>query len=134
MNQSPGRSMRSMSGRKSKKGICRGSSPILVDWDCLTDDFKEMNRTQADDIGAKLKAIHCDIVPWSDYGGENFIFTPDEIELMARMEHDRWCGQKRKQGWVYGQVRDDRRKFTLHWCHMAIPVFLRWKKTKTVIL
>ncbi len=84
--------------KEEQKGNLPGSSPILVAWDCLPEDYKEMNRTQADDIGAKLKAIHCDIVPWSDYGGENFIFTPDEIELIARMEHDRWCEQKEKAG------------------------------------
>ena len=92
------------------KGNQSGSSPILVTWDCLTEEYKEMNRTQADSIGAKLKTIHCGIVPWCDYGGENFVFISDEIELMAKMEHDRWCEQKRMQGWVYGPARDDRKK------------------------
>ena len=30
------------------------------------------------------------------------------------MEHARWCEQKRKQGWVYGPVRNDSMK--IHPC------------------
>jgi voltage-gated potassium channel Kch len=92
------------------KGNLPGTSPILVDWDCLPEEYKEMNRTQADSIGTKLNAIHCEIVPWGDYGGDKFTFTPAEVELMSVLEHERWCAQRRKQGWVYGPVRDDKLK------------------------
>jgi hypothetical protein len=92
------------------KGNIQGSSPILVDWECLPEEYKEMNRTQADSIGTKLNAIHCEIVPWGDYGGDKFTFTPAEVELMAILEHERWCTQRRKQGWSYGAVRDDKLK------------------------
>jgi hypothetical protein len=92
------------------KGNLPGSSPILVTWDCLPEEYKEMNRTQADSIGTKLRAIHCDILPWTDYGGDKFTFNPGEVELLATLEHERWCTQKRLQGWVYGTVRDDRLK------------------------
>lgn len=92
------------------KGNPLGSSPILVDWDCLPEEYKEMNRTQADSIGTKLNAVHCEIVPWSEYGGDKFTFTQAEVELMAVLEHERWCTQRRKQGWVYGPVRDDKLK------------------------
>jgi voltage-gated potassium channel Kch len=92
------------------KGNRSDSNPILVPWDCLPEEYKEMNRTQADSIGAKLRAIHCDIKPWSDFGGESFQFAEGEVELLTSLEHERWCTQKRKQGWQYGPVRDERLK------------------------
>jgi len=96
--------------QEAAKGHLPGSSPVLVDWDCLPEGYKEMNRSQADSIGEKLRAINCDIAPWSDYGGDKFTFNEDEIEMMAEMEHERWCEQKRQQGWVYGEIRDDKLK------------------------
>jgi hypothetical protein len=92
------------------KGNMPGSSPILVPWDSLPEEYKEMNRTQADSIGTKLHAINCNILPWTDYGGDKFTFTLGELELLAALEHERWCTQKRLQGWQYGSNRDDRLK------------------------
>lgn len=96
--------------QEARKGILPDCSPSMQPWDCLAEEIREMNRTQADSIGAKLKAVRCDIAPWCDYRGEKFLFTAEEIELMAKMEHERWCEQKKTQGWIYGQVRDDRNK------------------------
>jgi hypothetical protein len=96
--------------REGVKGNQPGSTPALVPWDQLTEELKEMNRTQADNIGTKLKAINCDILPWCDFGANKFSFTPIEIETLAKMEHERWCGQKIKQGWKYGSKRDNKLK------------------------
>lgn len=96
--------------QEEKKGMLPGCSPSMQPWDCLAEEIREMNRTQADSIGAKLKAVRCDIAPWCDFRGEKFLFTAEEIELMAKMEHERWCAQKMAQGWTYGQVRDERNK------------------------
>lgn len=96
--------------QETAKGNLPGSSPVLVDWDCLPEAYKEMNRDQADSISKKLRAVNCDIAPWSDYRGDKFAFTETEIELLAKIEHARWCNQKRGQGWVHGEKRDDRLK------------------------
>ncbi len=96
--------------QEEKKGMLPGCSPSMQPWDCLAEDIREMNRTQADSIGAKLKTVHCGITPWCDFNVEKFTFTRQEIEIMAKMEHERWCEQKRAQGWIYGQVRDERNK------------------------
>jgi voltage-gated potassium channel Kch len=93
-----------------EKGNPIGSSPILVDWDCLPEEYKDMNREQADSIAAKLSAIGCGIAPWSDYGADDYIFTAAEIEKLAEMEHARWIEQKIRQGWTYGEKRDDQLK------------------------
>ena len=36
------------------------------------------------------------------------------IELLAEAEHNDWMHQKRKNGWVYGEDRDDEKK--IHNC------------------
>lgn len=37
-------------------------------------------------------------------------FREDEIERLARDEHDRWCQERRSRGWTYGEIRDNRKK------------------------
>lgn len=96
--------MMATSGKKN------GNSASTVSWDELSDDLKEMNRDQADSIGLKMKLISCEIVPWTEFGAEKFTFTPDEIEKLAEMEHERWLRFKHQQGWRYGVVRDDKKK------------------------
>lgn len=96
--------------KEAEKGNLPGSSPILVDWNRLPEDIKEMNREQADGIAEKLSAVGCGIMPWYEFEAEKFSFTPAEIEMLAGLEHQRWMEQKLRQGWVYGETRDDRLK------------------------
>lgn len=82
----------------------------LVPWEQLADDLRESNRRQADHVGAKLHAVGCDIAPSAEWTAVTFPFTEEEIETMARMEHERWVAERREQGWSHGPVRDDVRK------------------------
>jgi len=93
-----------------RKGNTPESNPSMVAWEQLNEELKEMNRDQADDICIKIRSIGCDILPWSDYRADKFVFTPAEIEFMAKMEHERWCKLKMEQGWMYSIVRDDNKK------------------------
>ncbi len=84
-------------------------NPALAPWDKLPEAIKELNRSQANHISEKLKAIDCDIVPLADWNAAEFPFAPQETERMARMEHERWCAERRAQGWSYGP-RDEAKK------------------------
>jgi len=80
--------------------------------------MKEWNRNQPDDIGIKLNAVGCDIVPWSDYGVDRFTFRPTEIEHMAQIGYERWCWQRIEQDWEYAPMWEDQNKshpFLLNW-------------------
>lgn len=77
------------------------TNPLMVPWDSLPKSKKESNRRQVDHIGTKLEAIGCGIARLTDWDAVSFQFTPDEIELMARMEHERWCKELRRDGWTY---------------------------------
>ena len=88
-------------------GVTPKQNPSMVPWEALPEELKESNRQQADDIGAKLKAAGCSAAPLLDWDEPVFAFTPDEIERLARMEHDRWMAAKRQAGWRHGPAKDD---------------------------
>lgn len=77
------------------------TNPALTPWEDLPETLKESNRDQAAHIGVKLRAIGCGIVPWSDWDAESFGFTDEEIESLAQMEHERWVGERLRNGWTY---------------------------------
>ena len=89
------------------------TNPSMVPWDELPEGLKESNRRQADHIGIKLKAVGCGIAPLTDWDAESFQFRPEEIELMARMEHDRFVEERLRAGWHPGP-KDPAKKTSPH--------------------
>jgi hypothetical protein len=96
--------------REQAKDVTPEMNPNLVPWDQLSAEIKESNRRQADHISVKLHAIDCRMVPWRDSGAEIFVFKPEAIEKMAKMEHTRWYEEKIRDDWRFGEKRDDTRK------------------------
>ncbi|MDX1934971.1 MAG: NAD-binding protein [Capsulimonadales bacterium] len=92
-----------------KAGVTGQQNPTLVPWEFLSEEWKESNRRQADDIGIKLRSIGCDIAPLTDWEASSFAFTPEEIERMAQMEHERWMAERRAAGWTFGPRDPDRK-------------------------
>jgi hypothetical protein len=84
--------------------------PARLPWEELPDELKESNRLQADHISVKLAAVGCIIESLSDWNARSFQFEPDEIEIMARMEHERWMANQLLAGASYGPVRDDKKQ------------------------
>ena len=76
-------------------------SPLLP-WDDLPDDLKESNRYEADHIIVKLKAVGCCIERLTDWNASLFTFTDEEVEVMSRMEHQRYVEERVKAGWKKG--------------------------------
>lgn len=87
-------------------GVQPGQNSSMVPWDALPEHLKEANRQQADDIGVKLRAVHCSAAPQLDWDEPLFEFTPEEVERLGRMEHDRWMAAKRRDGWRHGPTKD----------------------------
>ena len=84
------------------------TNPSMVPWEGLPEHLKESNRSQVADIGNKLRSINCAVVPTTD--AAPFAFRDDELDRLARLEHERWLQERTQQGWRYGSVRDDQRK------------------------
>jgi hypothetical protein len=80
-------------------------------WSELDESRKESSREQARDIAAKLRSIGCEIAPLRDWAASDFTFTPDEKEMLAVAEHDRWVRERRESGWTLGD-RDPEHKKT----------------------
>jgi hypothetical protein len=85
---------------------------VLVPWDQLPEQWKETNRAFADGIGAKLAATGAVLVPalLIDPNAPLFAFSAEEVEELARLEHERWVADKLRSGWRHGPERDDTRK------------------------
>ncbi len=75
-------------------------------WRLLPVDFRNQNRDQADHLGVKLRAIGYDL----DDSPASVVIAPEQAELLAWMEHNRWWAHMALSGWTLSQQRDDSRK------------------------
>ena len=84
-----------------------GEKPALYPWEQLSDEFRDSNRRAADHIPVKLRAIGLRVGEHEKHATPHVAFDKEEIELMARMEHESWCADRLLLGYRYGEVRDD---------------------------
>lgn len=77
-------------------------------WATLPETYRNANRYSADHLDVKLRAVGRRIVR-SDTAPDAPLSEP-ELELLARMEHERWCADRLLDGWRYGETRDNERK------------------------
>lgn len=100
------------------EGVAPGSEPSTVPWGELDEVLKESNRDQAAHIGVKLRAAGRALVPIGDDGAQSddeAVFTDDEVERLAILEHDRWVAERRRNGWTYAPGdRNVEKKTTPH--------------------
>jgi hypothetical protein len=74
----------------------------LVDWAKLPEEEKEQNRAAARDIPNKLAQIgYVMISARSDQAPFEFPEGDEDLERLARMEHERWMESKLQAGWRY---------------------------------
>ena len=108
--------------RKGKKGA---NPAALRSWDTLAEDYREANRLQADDIPEKLRLIGRGFAPVAA-GREPALphLEAEEIERLAKLEHERWCNVKARGGWTCG-LRDDAKKQN--------PCLMPWEKLPEVV-
>ena len=87
------------------EGHAPGSKPALYPWDELEPSFKDSNRQAADHIAVKLRAIgyHKDRLQDDRFGLESIqLLGAPTVEMLAKMEHQRWCAELWLQGFVHG--------------------------------
>lgn len=85
--------------------------PSFKPWQMLDETYRESNRRAADHIPVKLASIGCiapdtrilEFAPGLRFG------QGEEVRLLSRLEHQRWCAERWIDGWRYGE-RDDGRK------------------------
>ena len=79
------------------------------DWDALTERQKEDNRSAADHIAVKIRAVGLDPEDHETVRTAWPALDEDRLEMLARMEHERWAAVLWLAGWTPGP-RDDARK------------------------
>ncbi len=87
--------------REREKGETVETNPSIVEWDELPESLRESNRRQADHLGAKLKAVGCGSAPLTGSEAEPIAFSPEEVELLAELEHKRWMAERLFEGWTH---------------------------------
>jgi len=96
--------------RKNQAGRKPPDDPAMAEWNALREDLKESNLLQADHFVELLRRIRSSVHPVSDREIVLMTFTPDEIEFMAALEHERWNQERIKEGWTLGAERDVEKK------------------------
>jgi hypothetical protein len=90
------------------RGKKPGDRPALFPWEQLHERFRESNRRAADHIGVKLSAIGYVASKVRDDFPALSSFNEDQVDLLARMEHESWRAEWLLQGYTYGPgERDD---------------------------
>ncbi|MGD1030695.1 MAG: NAD-binding protein [Opitutaceae bacterium] len=82
------------------------AAPYGVAWEDLSEEAKGSNRDAADHIEIKLRAVGLRSVNQGDAAEPVTEFSPEQIEVLARMEHERYCAQRMLAGWTPGPKRD----------------------------
>ncbi|HCT79398.1 MAG TPA: hypothetical protein DGT23_23125 [Micromonosporaceae bacterium] len=94
-------------------------------WEELPESLRAANRSHAEDFGRKLRLIGCLLSPRVGPAQEHEL-TESEIDLLARLEHERWVTERLSQGWQFAERQDDARKLhpaLVEWADL--PVHLR---------
>jgi tetratricopeptide (TPR) repeat protein len=86
----------------------------MMPWRKLDDEFRESTISQARHIEEKLSEIGCTSVPSAEATGEPVVFSPQEVERMAEMEHGRYTAERLFWGWRYDEKKDDEGKTSPH--------------------
>lgn len=83
------------------------SHPMRRPWDELSDLERESSRSAADGVVERLDEIGARLEPLRRWTGDHGALDDAAVELLAAAEHRRWCDERRAQGWVWGERRDD---------------------------
>ena len=94
-----------------RQGTVHGpDSPAVRFWEDLEEDHRAASRAQAADLRRKLKMVGCQAVLIPDGLVSLRPFPDEDLERLARDEHERWCEERKSRGWTYGPVRDNGKK------------------------
>jgi hypothetical protein len=96
----------------------------LRPWAELPATLRESNRDQAAHVSVKLAAVGRAIGPLTDWDAAHRAFSDEEVEVMARLEHDRWVAERRRGGWRPGPRDPERRTtpYLVDWEELAEEV------------
>lgn len=77
-------------------------------WMLLSETLRNANRSLADHFDVKLRSLGLVLAPKIEAVPAEL--TADELELLARMDHDRWRADRALDGWSSATLRNDKQK------------------------
>ena len=80
-------------------GINPATDKALKNWNELDQDFRESSCEQAEHMEVKLRTFGYSID--SAIGHFPSTFTDEQLLVLARMEHARWCAERWLAGWTF---------------------------------
>jgi len=81
------------------------TSPVLVEYDKLSDGLKKQNRLNVRDIPVKLAEAGYIMIP-ARSNDRPFSFPGKALETLAEAEHERWMRSMSGDGWSYAPETD----------------------------
>ena len=89
--------------------------PSMQSWDRLDPGLKDSNRQLADHLPVKLRAINCYLAPLDSKTDADRVMkiSAAEVELLARIEHERFVAERVLAGWSPGR-KDPARRTSPH--------------------
>ena len=100
------------------------TNSMLRPWDELSENMRDANREQGADIPTKLRMLGYELTHRSGLKPTEMVLEPDRVEDVAKHEHVRWMAERQRNGWSYGEVRDNARK--------QHPLFVDWERLSEV--
>ena len=91
-------------GKKEEADILR-SKPTFKVWDHLTEHQKDVNRNAADHIKVKVRSVGCDTAQ-PDLVGDWEKLSAEQLDMLSRMEHERWAAPLWMSGYKPGKRND----------------------------
>jgi hypothetical protein len=88
----------------------RQPAPFNRPWAELPETARNANRITADHFEVKMRSLGYSIVS-KEAPAEPVLLQSEQLELLARMEHDRWWADRVLDGWTLNAVRDNKRKY-----------------------
>lgn len=93
-----------------KQYVPSSSSVELLNFDQLSEDLKEQNRSSARNILNQVQTIGMGVVQKKSKKAQALI-SDEQIELLAQLEHQRWVTTHLQNGWEYSeQTEKDKKK------------------------
>jgi hypothetical protein len=90
-------------------GFTTGSRSSVVEWQDLSEEYRESNRRQVADFPEKLGVIGYEIRPTDNWDERPHEFGEKHVEELAHLEHIRWMNEKFFNGWTLGPRDEDRK-------------------------
>lgn len=79
--------------------------PAHKPWEQLAETYREANRSSADHINVKLRAVGRVLA--SRGSAIEAPLSMEETEVLAKMEHRRWWAERSLDGWEFAEARND---------------------------